>query len=79
MARLLAVWVTCAFCRRIGADPRYGAASRCPACGVNLNTGHCECVAEPADGRLAVLARLLSSADDEDGRADNRADRAYKE
>ena len=35
MARPLAVWVTCAFCRGIGADPRYGAGSRCPACGVN--------------------------------------------
>lgn len=35
MARLLAVWVTCAFCRGTGADPRHGAASRCPACGVN--------------------------------------------
>ena len=35
MARVLKVWVTCAFCGGMGADPRYGAASRCPACGSN--------------------------------------------
>lgn len=33
--KIVVVWVTCAFCGGIGADPRYGAASRCPACGCN--------------------------------------------
>ena len=33
--KIVVVWVTCAFCGGIGADPRYGATSRCPACGVN--------------------------------------------
>ena len=36
-----------------------GCRGLCPRCGANLNAGPCNCPAEPADGRLAVLHALM--------------------
>lgn len=41
-------------------------AGLCPICGKNLNQGPCEGHAEELDERLAVLAALLASSEDEE-------------
>jgi uncharacterized protein len=38
---------------------REGCAGLCPTCGINRNQAKCDCPAEPADARLAPLAKLL--------------------
>jgi uncharacterized protein len=38
----------------------------CPQCGANLNLGPCGCKTEQIDPRLAVLARLLESSEQDD-------------
>jgi uncharacterized protein len=38
---------------------REGCAGICPTCGINRNQAKCDCPAEPADARLAPLAKLL--------------------
>jgi uncharacterized metal-binding protein YceD (DUF177 family) len=38
---------------------REACAGLCPACGINRNTGRCDCPPEAADARLAPLKKLL--------------------
>jgi uncharacterized protein len=43
-----------------------GCKGLCPSCGSNLNLGPCTCAPTQGDPRLAVLAKLLASQDDEE-------------
>jgi uncharacterized protein len=45
-------------------------AGLCPNCGQNLNTGRCDCPAEPVGSQMAMLGQLLRQYEPRDGDRD---------